>query len=167
MSRYPFFSLTGIVCGAVSAFAGFISRTSFGSPLDMIHKISGKCALPSIWVFNLVSIAFFFVIGLAFGWVAETTADRMNVGREEVSAYRGAMFLIAAFFLSLIWYPVFMFAQKLFLSLVISILCMLSSLLCAVEWGRVFLKRASVAMLINTLWCFYIMFISLSVFLNS
>ncbi len=166
-SRYPFFSVTGIICGAVSALFCLISRTSFGSPLDMIHKISGTCALPPIWVFNFISIVSFFILGLSFGRIAESTSDRMNVGREEICAYRGGMFAITTFFLSLIWYPVFMLAQKLFLAFVISVLSMISSLLCTLEWGKVYPKRTSCLVLINTVWCFYIMFVSLSVFLNS
>lgn len=163
----PILSPRSIVFGAITATFCFLSRTLFGTPYDTAHLTEGINFLPSIWLFNFLSVSACFLMGASAGWVIDCIERGDNSGVRSISAYRGALFLSFSFFLFLIWFPVLFFAQRFFLSFVISILALVSSLACAVEWGRLNPTRASLVIWADTVWLFYIMFVSLSVWWGS
>lgn len=161
------FSPRGIVCGGVCASVCFLSRTLFGSPLDMIHLTQKINFLPSIWLFNFLSVAACFLVGMSFGWIIDGVVIGHSSGPMATCAYRGALFLCCSFFLFLIWFPVLFFARRLFVSFVISVSALICSLSCAIEWSKLTPRSASLLIYLNTVWLFYIMFVSLSVWWGS
>ena len=145
----------------------FLSRTLFGSPLDTVHLTEGINFLPSIWLFNFLSVSACFLMGAGAGWVIDYIERGDNSGVRAICAYRGALFLSFSFFLFLIWFPVLFFARRFFLSFIISTLALVSSLVCAIEWSKLSPARASLVIWVDTVWLFYIMFVSLSVWWGS
>lgn len=152
-----------IVCGAMSGGLCFLSRTLFGTPLEMIHLTDNINLLPPFWLFNLLSISACFLMGMSFGWIIDYAIRGYNSGTREVLAYRGALFLSFAFFMFLLWFPVLFYAQRLFISFLLSVVSLICSLACAIGWSRLSPMRASVVIYADTIWLFYIMLVSLSV----
>ena len=160
---YPILSPRAIIYGCIAGIACFISRTMLGSPLNMIHIIGSTACLPPLWIFNLLSVLSSALMGASTAWVIDSIEVGYNNGAREISSYRGALCLSCTFFLFLIWFPILFFAQRLFLSFVVSALALICSLCCAIEWSRVGPSRSAAVMYVNTAWLFYIMFVSLSV----
>jgi len=156
-----------LVCGGICGGFCLLSRTLFGSPLEMLHLTEGINLLPSVWFFNLLSVFACFLMGMSFGWIIDYAVRGHNSGVKEICAYRGALCLSFAFFLFLLWFPVLFYAKRLFISFVISVIAMICSLACAVEWTRLLPTRASLVIYADTVWLFYIMLISLSVWWGS
>ena len=162
-----FFTQHGVIFGAISSIFCLFFISAFGSPFDMIHKLNGIGMIPPIWIINLLLIVFFFLQGFSFGSIITAAKNRINVGEKELCAYRGTVFLSCAFFLSLLWYPLFFFAEKLFLSLLVSIVCLIFSILCAIEWLHAEPIGASITVFVCSIFEFYILFINLSVFFTN
>ncbi len=156
---------TGIqpmIFGVISCICFYFSRSLFDNPLDMVHKLSGRSLIPPIWLLNLISLVFFFFLGYLFGEVISETKRKINVGERELSVYKGAMFIICGFFLSLIWYPLLFIAQKLFFSLILSIIAMICLIACASEWRVVSPKGASIGIFVCSIFSFYQVLINLT-----
>ena len=162
-----FFSPRALIYGGVCGGFCFISRSLLGSPLEMLHLTEEINLLPSYWFFNLLSVFACFLMGMGFGWIIDCVVRGHNSGAKEIFAYRGALCLSFAFFLFLLWFPVLFYAKRLFVSFVVSILATICSLACAVEWSRLAPTRASLVIYADTVWLFYIMLVSLSVWWGS
>lgn len=159
---YPILSPRAIIYGSIAGVACFISRTMLGSPLNMLHMIGHTGCLPPLWLFNLLSVIASALMGMSAAWVIDCIASGYNNGARAISSYRGSLYLSCAFFLFLIWFPVLFLAGRLFIAFTISILALISSLCCAIEWSRVGPSRSAAVIYVNTAWLFYIMFVSLS-----
>ena len=160
---FPILSPRAIIYGCIAGAACFVSRTMLGSPLNMLHMLGSAACLPPLWLFNFLSVLASALMGMSAAWVIDCVASGYNNGAREIGSYRGALYLLSAFFLFLIWFPILFLAQRLFLSFAVSILALISSLCCAIEWSRVSPSRSAAVMYVNTVWLFYIMFVSLSV----
>lgn len=154
-------------CGIISAGICIVSRAFFESPLEMMHVVKGVHLLPPIWLFNLISYLWFFIIGVAAGAVIDHTSRCINSGIAAINAYRGGLFFISCFFSSIILYHVFFIAKMLLLSLFISVTAMMCSIICSVNWKRVHPSSSCIIMTMFSLWQFYMFFVCLSVFLNN
>ena len=161
------FNKSSLWCGVFSCVICIFSRIIFDSPLEMIHIVKGISLLPSIWIYNLISYAWFFLIGVAAGAIMESTKCGSNNGHSEICAYRGGLFFLSCFFISLILYHLFFILNMLFLSLIISAVSLMCTLLCAVQWSRVRPHTSSVIMYSFSVWQFYMFFVCLSVFINN
>ena len=154
-------------CGVISTAVCIISRTFFDSPLEMIHIVKGIHLLPPIWLYNLISYLWFFLIGIAAGAVIDHTYRSLNSGIVAINAYRGGMFFLSCFFCSIILYHVFFISQMLLLSLIVSICGVMCSVICAVNWKSVHPPSSCIIMTLYSFWQFYLFFVCLSVFLNN
>ncbi len=166
-SNNPVFGFRGLLYGAISGGCCFLSRTLFGSPLEMMHLIQDINFLPSVWLFNILSVSACFLMGICLGWIIESVVIGYNSGPKEACAYRGALYLSFSFFLFIIWFFVLFYARRLFLSFLISVLTLLSALSCSVEWSNLKPTRAAIFMYVDTIWMLYITFVSLSVWWGS
>ena len=156
-----------VICGITSFAICLISRILYDTPFGMLHVVKGVSLLPPVWLFNIISYIWFFLIGFAAGSLIDKTSRGMNSGNIQISAYRGGIFYIISFFLSIIRYHVFFIDQMLFLSLTLSAICMICALICAVNWRGVIPALSCFIMYCFTIWQFYLFFVSLSVFLNN
>lgn len=151
---------TALICGAVYAMSGIIVRVCSGSPYNTVHILGADAYLPAIWIFNLFSVFWFFICGVAVGSIfGKMLCGRIN-GRAEMLVYKGCLFFISLFFLSLMWYPLFFSGIRLALSFLIMFLCVICSAFCALLWRSVSLF-SSITMGANSLWLFYILLVNL------
>ena len=166
-NNVQFGGIISLATGTISAITCFISRTSFGSPMNMMHRLSNINIIPPIWILNLFSFLFCFMIGFSAGLVIEAGGCKTNVGERQFYAYRGGLFIIISFFLSLIRYHVFFMSEKLFMSLIISTVSTVSICLCTLEWSRVAPIRASVIVGLCSFFELYLTVLILIVFLKT
>jgi len=156
---------TGLICGIVYATIGFIIRLCAPSPLNMIHVMGADVLLPPMWIFNMLSLFWFFISGFAFGIIMGKIFCKRICGQEEILSYRGSLFFIAMFFMSLMWYPLFFCGTKLFFSFIISVCCLICSCMCAFLFKSVH-TLSCLAMCTNSLWLFYVSYINLAIMLR-
>ena len=157
------FNGASLVCGIAAVGCFLISRMLSGSPLDMIHKLEALNVLPPVWLFDLLMLSWYFMIGAALGIVLAGINNGCLCGRNEIKAYRGIAFFLIAFFCGLIWYPAFFAGQALFISLLISILTSVCAVCCAYNWFGADQNGAGVIMSGYAIWSIYILIINLSV----
>ena len=157
---------SGLICGIIYAVIGFFVRLCVKNPYNMIHLLGADAYLPPLWLFNLLSLFWLFISGFAAGIVIGRLASGRTGGREEISVYRGLLFFIALFFLSLIWYPLLFGGVRLGLSLLAALLCIVCSAACGLAW-RCAGIIPGLFMLANAVWRFYIFMTCLLVILQN
>lgn len=157
------FNGISLVCGIIGAVCAFLCRMITPSPLDMIHKLDGLNVLPPIWIFNLLSVVWCFLMGAAAGIVIKDLTDGHLCGRSAISAYQGLVFFLVAFFLGIMWYPTFFAAQAVFISFIMCLVICVSSVCCAINWFSAGIKTAALIMAAYSIWSTYILVINLSV----
>ena len=154
----------GFLFGLISL-AIFIGVRLFGNdPYEMIHKFDSSGVIPPLWLLNLLSFVWGFLIGYGAGLVF----DRILCGGEsitsEISAYRGGLFFLVSFFLSQMWYSVFFDGEHLVLAILLIVIALVSSIVCAFFWYSV-LKLSSLILGAYGLWQFYLFILNASVIL--
>ena len=157
---------SGIRYGIIACAICVISRILFENPLEMLHIVNGRHLLPPMWLYNVISYILFFLIGFSAGSIADMTSSKINCGRAEVLAYKGGIYFCFCFFSSIIHYHCFFLGQRLFLALLISVVCTICAVVCAVSWRNARPSTSSLIMFFFALWQLYICFVSLSVFLR-
>lgn len=156
-----------LICGTMSVVCLLICKIISGNPLEMIHKLNGFNIFPPIWIYNLLSIIWFFMIGLAAGAIIyECSIHRMNTA-EELCACKGGLFFIASFFLSLIWQPVFFSLESIFLSLIVCFISIICSGICSGWWFKTTSKACATIIFAYTIWLVYIFIVNLSILFHN
>ncbi len=159
------FDKGGMICGLIYGVIGLLVKIFSDSPFNMIHILGADEFLPPLWIFNLLSLFWFFISGIClYKAIQGKCTGRSHSGRQ-MAVYKGSLFFICMFFLSLIWYPVFFSGKSLFISMIVSLLCFLSSFLCAVSW-RQLSTYAFLGLCANGVWLMYIFFVNLIVMLK-
>lgn len=132
-------------------------------PLTLMHRLRPSDVFPPLWLFNLLSMLWYFLLGFAAGSAFDSAASGRAGGRGEIRIYKGGLFFVALLFLSLIWYPLFFIGERFFLALLLVLLSIASSVLCAVIWSK---HSVSVGITVAAfaLWQVYSAFLNLSVF---
>ena len=157
-------NVTGLICGAVCAACAFLSRTISGNAFDMAHKIQDLGVMPSMWIFNLLSVIWYFVIGVAIGMAVQGSDGACRENTLEI--YRGGLFFVTAFFLGLIWYPMFFVTQVLFLALLVSIILTACAVVCAYAWFKAGIGISGVAMSAFSVWSLYVVVINFATLMS-
>ena len=153
-----------LICGIICASAFFTVMNVFGNPYDMIHKVDSHNLIPPIWLWKTTMTVWGFLIGYAAGRVMTKVSRGISVD-EKIIAYRGGLFFISAFFLSLSHYPIFFCAEKLFIALISVIPAAALALLCAFSWSKAY-KSSALIILGFAFWLFYVIFVNAGVLLR-
>ena len=164
--KNQFFCKTAIICGLACAAIYLTVRIICDSPYDMIHKLDSAELIPPMWIFNILWMIWGFLSGVAAGSLIQAISDGRIIGREEIFAYKGGLFFISCFFLSLIWYPLMFVNQSLFLSLCTALSSAICSVICACIWKRVN-NSSCIVMSAHSIWLFYVFIVNFSVFVHN
>lgn len=162
-----FFTPITLLCGLACAITGIASLVLFGAPLCSINVLRGMNIFPPIWIYNLISTVWYFLIGAAYGAILEANTRRINSGDIETAAHKGGAFLISAFWISIIRHFLLFYAGRLFIALLLSCICALCSLIASIIWRKAYPRVSSVTVLGFTIWQFYNLLLSFSVFLHN
>ena len=152
-----------LVCGIAGCVFALVCLMLSGSPIDMIHKLNNIGVLPPMWIFDLMILLWYFLIGAALGGVIKSISVGGNCGSGTVSAYKGIAFFLITFFMGLIWYPVFFVSQAIFISLLVSIISSVAAMLCAYSWLGSGENAEGVIIAAYSIWTVYVFIINLSV----
>ncbi len=154
-----------LIIGIMFAAIGLSVIILSGSPYEMLHKISNDKLIPPLWIWCGSELLQKFLVGYALGTVITLIGAKRICGANEIKAYQGIIFLIILIFLAIAHYPIFFIAEKLFVSVIISILALICSIICICLWTKIsFLS--TVIMLPSTAWSAYVTFVSARVMLN-
>lgn len=156
------FSILG---GAICIIFAFIAQKISDPPIDMLHKIQNRNIIPPMWLFNILFIFWFFLLGVSAGAEFFITQQRLNTYQREISAYQGGLFFICTLFLSSVWYPLFFSGDCLFLSVIVSALSLICIIICTAFWLKTYVLTPAIITLGFSVWSFYILFVSISVFI--
>lgn len=152
-----------LVCGIIGAVLFFFVMGLFGDPYDIIHRIDVFGIIPPIWLWKTTTTVWGFLIGYAAGRIISDMYCEQSSVDIRISAYRGGLFYIAAFFLSLSHYPLFFNAEKIFISLIVALISAILTAICGAIWSRVE-KGSSLIMFGYAFWLFYVVFVNFSIF---
>lgn len=130
-------SLFSIILGASLMIIRTLSVSIHPSPYDMIHKLDINGIIPPLWLLNLSFSVLFFMLGYSAGAVICKCVSSGKGIYDAVSSYRGGMFFTLTFFLLIVHYPLFFILERLLLSLIVAILSVIASIICAISWSRV------------------------------
>lgn len=160
-------NFTSLICATACAAFSAITRIVSGSPFDTVHKLDTCDMIPPMWIFNLLSVIWAFIIGLAAGGIVTAVSSGRCGGASQISAYRGGLFFISSFFLGIIWYPTFFCSQSLLISLLLALCALICNVVCAFNWYNLPVAAPPLIMSAYVLWLFYIVFMNISVFMHN
>lgn len=158
-------SKTGVFFGMISLIIFIGVRLFCDSPYEMLHRFDTADIIPPLWLLNLFSFVWGFLIGYSAGAVFDSISQGGASITVEISAYRGGLFFLASFFLSQAWYSVFFQGKHLLLALFLIILTLVSSIICAYFWYSA-LKQSALIIGAYGLWLFYLVILNASVLLH-
>lgn len=152
-----------LICGSVCLICCLISRILSGSTFDTAYRLSQYDIVPPMWIFNLMSMIWYFLMGVAAGNIICLISQSKICGISIAVAYKGMIYFTACFFFGLIWYCQLFVNEAIFLSLIISFMALICSSICAYRWFECHGGLPAFIMLGNSFWLFYITFLSLSI----
>lgn len=158
---------TSLALGIISAIICFISKAVSPSPFELIHILNVYDIMPPIWIFNLLSLIWYFLIGFGAGIVAYGISYCYTSGHQEILAYKGGLYFVSTFFLFLLWYPMFFSGRSLLISFLLILAAMICSIMCSCYWFKSKNSVAGLMMAAFAIWTFYVMFINLSVWVRN
>lgn len=155
----------GLVFGIALAVIFIVVRALSKSPYDTIYRLDPSGILPPVWLINLISLIWFFLIGYGTGSVTDSVLCGRFCDREIIRALQGIIACVAVFFLSHIWYCVFFSGEHLLSAVFLILFAILTSALSAFFWARIY-TISSLIMGGYCIWLFYIFLICSSVLLH-
>ena len=150
--------ILGIICASVKLVSIIISAP----PYDMIHKLDPNGVIPSIWIWNLTGCIMMFVAGMAAGTIVHEVSSGKLTVKKEREAYKGGLYFISAYFLTVIHYPLFFAGEHILVSFFISVVALICTSLCAILWSRIS-SKACIMTCSNAFFSLYVAFINLNI----
>lgn len=151
----------GVVQVILCVWVRILSR----NPYEMLHRLNASDVLPPIWLFNFLSMIWFFVSGVAFGIIIYRIVARRNGLSEVIAGYKGGLFYVALVFLCLNWYPLF-FCCRPAVALIISLASVMCAVFCGIIWQKID-RYAALIMLSYSVWLVYIFIVNATVFFSN
>ena len=139
---------------------GIFVRWVCGSPVAVIHMLGISSIVPPVWLMVLLSSASYVVGGVALGSALGQYACARNEKK-----YQGAMWFSIMASLGYAWYPVFFCSNLLFVSALISVLCLFCAVCTTICFAQVsFLSFWT--MILYDLWLLYLLLLNFQVFFS-
>lgn len=153
------FNGCSVIVGSICVGIYVIMLTISGSPYEMIHKLDIGKMIPPMWMWRVFSIVWIFLSGVAAGLVVYERICHRIAGERELRAYRGGIYFISSFFLTIVHYPLFFCLERLMIAFLVALLAMIGAAVSSVIWSKVS-AISSVILAGNAFWLLYVTFIS-------
>lgn len=125
-----------LTCGLFMVLSYVIMRMIYRGRYDFLHIISEKIAFLPMWIFNFLYMLTLFLFGFGIGlFIGLIFRGGQSIQLENIFL-KGALCVIAVYFLCLLWYPSLFVLQMPFLSLIISILSVSLITIAIIFWLR-------------------------------
>ena len=156
----------GIIVGVALALTFLFTRIFCDSQYETIYRLDPSGMIPPLWILNLLSLLWFFIIGYAMGVIIDPALCKRGNCNEQALIYKGLVAFTVCFFLSHISYSIFFEGKHLF----VTILMILTAIACSAYTMIIWTKIKKISALIMggyCLWLFYLFIVSSSVFVTS
>lgn len=150
-----------LVIGIACMLCGWGVRFSVGSPYTFLHTLSALDVTPPVWLMAIMWSVALFSIGCAGGFVLGYR--ERGRGAEK---YRGCLLFFFLVLCELLWYAVFFGAHLVFISTLLSVCILCTSVAVTVAFCRVS-KFASAILLMHDLWLVYMLILNFSILFRS
>ena len=155
----------GIIVGLLALLIFVTVRMFCSNPYEMIHKLDTANIIPPLWLFDLLSFVWGFMIGYAAGSVIECILHGGASITAEISSYRGGLFFLTTLFLYQIWHSQFFCEERLILAIAIVGISLVTCIACSYFWSSVS-KLSALILGAFGLWLFYLFILNVSVLLH-
>lgn len=150
-----------LFCGIVLTVAYFVIRSITGSPYRMMLELGISDIMPPVWLFSLLQMLGFLVIGcaagLVLGWKDSSCA---------VEKYRGALFFVLMAVIELCWYPTLFGGGLVFLCVLEAVLMTCLSLMVAYSFFRIS-GLSGILLSLHSIWIIYLLIFTCAVFFRN
>ena len=136
-----------------------LTRWSVGSPVILLHKLSGVTPLPPMWLMSLLWLGFYLLWGAAAG---KLLWNNSKSTLWEIRIWRGCTFAVLAVVFSLVWYTLLFGKFYLIPSWMCLFLSATASFACSCSWWPVVKWTAIVAWLFG-IWNIFLFFLQLAI----
>lgn len=153
---------TGIFFGIAFALIFIFVRIFSESPYETIYRLDPSGIIPALWLLNLISFIWFFLIGYSAGSVLDSALCREVNSSENSLIYKGMVTFTICFFLSHISYSIFFDGTHLLVSVLMIITAIVCSAATMVNWAKI-KKKSALIMGGYCIWLFYLFIICSSV----
>lgn len=153
---------TGIILGAILGLIFIFVRMFCENPYETIYRLDPSGVIPALWLLNLISFIWFFLIGYSAGCALDCVLCKKGNCNEQLAIFKGFIAFIVCFFLSHISNYAFFGGRHLF----IAILLNLTALVCSAFTAIIWLKTNKISALIMggyCIWLFYLFILYSSV----
>ena len=137
---------------------GIFTRWVSGSPLPTLHYIEARSIVPAGWVMVLFFSIYYVAAGFALGVVL---GNRFCAFGEK--KYQGAMWFVISLALGYVWYPLFFCARLFLVSIIVSVLCLFTSICATICFANVSKLSFFIAIICDA-WLIYLVLLNMQIF---
>ena len=159
--RNSILNTTGIIFGTAFALIFIFVRIFSESPYETIYRLDPSGIIPALWLLNLISFIWFFLIGYSAGSVLDSALCQKG-NCNNLLIYKGFVAFTICFFLSHISYCIFFAGKHLFIAILIILTAIICSATTMIIWSKI-KKFAALLMGGYCIWLFYLFIICSSV----
>lgn len=147
-----------LVFSAVLIFIGIFTRWVCGSPVWLIHSLGIGKIVPPVYLMVLLSCTAYFLGGTALA-----SALGGSCFSDMAQRYRGAMWFCIMSSLGYVWYPIFFCANLIFVSAIVSLLCLICAVIATLCFSRVS-ALSLLCMVFYDVWLLSLMLLNMRIF---
>ena len=153
---------TGIILGIALALIFIFVRTLSESPYETIYRLDPSGIIPALWLLNLISFIWFFLIGYSTGIILDPAWYKKGRCNEKSLIYKGLVAFTICFFLSHISYSIFWDGKHLLVAILVILIAIACSAATMIIWSKI--NRISALIMGGyCIWLFYLFIIYSSV----
>ena len=147
--------------GGLAALIGLLQKCFSASPYPALLALGVGELVPPVWLMVLLWTVAFFTLGASAGLVLSYRERGCDCAK-----YRAGIFFLLLLVLEYLWYPTFFGAMLVFISVLLSILILCSSVALTVLCARV--SRLAVLVLVfHDLWLVYLLILNFAVLFHT
>ncbi|MBR2336049.1 MAG: tryptophan-rich sensory protein [Clostridia bacterium] len=147
-------STTGIILGVFFALIFIGVRILSPSPYETIYRLDPSDILPALWILNLITFIWFFLIGYSAGTVADSALYCNGSFNDKLYFYQGSTAFTICFFLSHVSYSTFFGGKHLFAAILMVLIAVICSAATMILWAKI-RKGAALIMGGYSIWLLY------------
>ena len=156
---------TGIIIGIAFALIFVGVRIFSENQYEAIYRLDPSGIIPPIWLLNLISLVWFFLIGYGAGSIIDSAPCKKGNCKDELNICQGAIAFTICFFLSHISYTIFFEGKHIVIAILMTLSAIVCSIISMLLWSSI-KKDAALIMGGYCLWLFYLFIIFSSVLLH-
>ena len=148
-------------CGIALTVAYFVIRFMAGNPYRIMLELGISDLMPPVWLFSLLQMFGFLIIGCAAGLVLGWRDSSCAVDK-----YKGALFFVLMAVIELCWYPTLFGGGLVFLCVLEAVIIVCLALIVALHFFRIS-ALSGILLSLHCVWVIYLLIFSCAVFFRN